>query len=105
MIFKLSIDPTLYCLYFSILKPQYDLIASLHKVLGLLLTFGYSERAQKLLEISIDLMWDKNKHYFFYQKRGWYTNKIKYIRWSQAWMFYALIKYQQYISEENPLQG
>lgn len=28
--------------------------------------------------------------YFFYQKTKWYTNRIPYIRWSQAWMFYAL---------------
>jgi hypothetical protein len=58
------------------------------------LTFGDTERAQKLLERSIDLMWDSNKHYFYYQKRGWYVNKINYIRWSQAWMFLALARYQ-----------
>lgn len=28
--------------------------------------------------------------YFHYQKTRIYTNKIPYIRWSQAWMFYAL---------------
>jgi len=28
--------------------------------------------------------------FFYYQKWKWYTNKIPYIRWSQAWMFYAL---------------
>jgi hypothetical protein len=58
------------------------------------LTFGDTERAQKLLGKCIGLMWDSNKHYFYYQKRGWYTNKINYIRWNQAWMFYTLTKYQ-----------
>jgi len=31
-----------------------------------------------------------NKGYFYYQKHRYYTNKISYIRWSQAWMFLAL---------------
>jgi rhamnogalacturonyl hydrolase YesR len=31
--------------------------------------------------------------YFYYQKYKWYTNKIPYLRWSQAWMFYALCTY------------
>lgn len=28
--------------------------------------------------------------YFFYQKKKFYKNKISYMRWSQAWMLYAL---------------
>ena len=28
--------------------------------------------------------------YFYYQKHRWYTIRIPYMRWSQAWMFYAL---------------
>jgi hypothetical protein len=28
--------------------------------------------------------------YFYFQKTRWYMNRIPYIRWSQAWMFYAL---------------
>ena len=28
--------------------------------------------------------------YFYYQKTKYYTNKIPYMRWSQAWMFYSL---------------
>lgn len=30
------------------------------------------------------------KGYFYYQKNNFYWNKIPYIRWGQAWMFYAL---------------
>lgn len=58
------------------------------------LTFGYENTARKLLEKSIELMWNSKKNYFYYQKKRWYTNKIDYIRWSQAWMFYAMTKYQ-----------
>lgn len=28
--------------------------------------------------------------YFYYQKQRFHTNRIAYMRWSQAWMFYAL---------------
>lgn len=31
--------------------------------------------------------------YFYYQKRKFLTNKIAYIRWSQAWIFYGLSYY------------
>jgi hypothetical protein len=30
--------------------------------------------------------------YFYYQRRRFYTNRISYIRWSQAWMAYALAR-------------
>lgn len=33
------------------------------------------------------------KGYFYYQKQKNYWNKIPYIRWAQAWMFYALSLY------------
>lgn len=37
----------------------------------------------------IENMQDKDG-YFYYQKKLFYTNKISYMRWSQAWMLYAL---------------
>ncbi len=58
-----------------------------------LITFGYADKARDLLQRCIDLMWDSRKHYFYYQKTKWYTNRINYIRWSQAWMFYSLTAY------------
>jgi len=45
--------------------------------------------ARKIADWAIENMQDK-EGYFYYQKTKWYTNKIPYIRWSQAWMFYAL---------------
>ena len=47
------------------------------------------ELAGKIATWAIENMMDK-KGYFYYQKTKYYTNKIPYIRWSQAWMFYAL---------------
>jgi hypothetical protein len=31
--------------------------------------------------------------YFYYQKKKHFTSKIPYIRWAQAWMFYAFSYY------------
>jgi len=45
--------------------------------------------AKKIAKWAIDNMQDKTGC-FYYQKTRWYTNKIPYMRWSQAWMFYAL---------------
>ncbi len=45
--------------------------------------------AEKIAKWAIENMQDK-AGFFYYQKKKLYTNKIPYIRWSQAWMFYAL---------------
>jgi hypothetical protein len=57
-------------------------------------TFDRPDSALRLIERCVDTMWDKRKHYFYYQKTKWYTNRIDYLRWSQAWMFFALTRYQ-----------
>jgi hypothetical protein len=51
--------------------------------------------ARKIAGWAIANMQDE-KGYFYYQKGRWITNKIPYIRWSQAWMFYALSLLSQY---------
>lgn len=40
------------------------------------------------------------KDYFYFQKNKYFTSKIPYMRWSQAWMFYALAKYLSQFSNE-----
>jgi rhamnogalacturonyl hydrolase YesR len=54
---------------------------------------GLSEQHQPLIRQVIDWtitnMQDKSG-YFYYQKNKIFTSKIPYMRWSQAWMFYAL---------------
>jgi hypothetical protein len=49
--------------------------------------------ADNVLSWTIDNMQHQYKGYFYYQKNKWYTIKIPYMRWSQAWMFYALSTY------------
>lgn len=49
----------------------------------------YLDFAKKIAEWTIHNMQDK-KGYFYYQKHKAYTNRISYMRWSQAWMLLAL---------------
>jgi hypothetical protein len=47
------------------------------------------QRACRIAAWAIDHMQD-DTGYFYYQRRRLYTNRIPYMRWSQAWMFYSL---------------
>jgi len=52
----------------------------------------HQELADKVLNWTIDNM-QSSKGYFYYQKRKRVSSKIPYIRWAQAWMFYAFTFY------------
>jgi hypothetical protein len=47
---------------------------------------------EKVLAWTIDHM-QSRKGYFYYQKNRWYSIKIPYMRWTQAWMFLGLTTY------------
>lgn len=49
---------------------------------------------ERVLEWVHENMWDK-QGFYYYQKRKWWTSKIPYMRWAQAWMFYALSFYNK----------
>jgi hypothetical protein len=51
--------------------------------------FGYLDLAENVVEWTFENMYS-GKGYFYYQKHKYYTNKISYMRWSNAWMFLAL---------------
>ncbi len=42
-----------------------------------------------VLNWTIDHMQDQNNGYFYYQLKRGISSRIPYMRWSQAWMFYA----------------
>ena len=46
-------------------------------------------------------MYLPNKNRFSYQKRKWFVNKINYMRWTQAWAYYSLSTYNNFINEKN----
>ncbi len=43
-----------------------------------------------------------SKGYFYFQKRKYFTNKIPYMRWSEAWIFYALAVYLRETGDVQP---
>lgn len=65
-----------------------------------------SEQHQQLLNNvlnwTIDNMQDKRGH-FYYQINKFFTSRIPYMRWSQAWMFYAFSYY--FLEEKNMLSS
>jgi hypothetical protein len=53
------------------------------------LEFGDAKKANQVAQWALKNMWDE--HGFFWYQRGPHsTNRIGYMRWSQAWMYYAL---------------
>jgi rhamnogalacturonyl hydrolase YesR len=53
---------------------------------------NYRTLVDRVVFWTIDNM-QSEKGYFYYQKNKYFTSKIPYLRWSQAWMFYALSEY------------
>lgn len=52
----------------------------------------YEVLTDRVLGWTLEHMLDP-KGYFYFRKGPWLTNKIPYMRWSQAWMFHALTEY------------
>ncbi len=52
----------------------------------------YADLAGRIVRWMVRNMQD-GKGYFYFQKKRFYTNKIPYMRWSQAWAFHALTEY------------
>lgn len=57
------------------------------------LDVGNVALARKVLGWSLDNMWFERGSYFHCQKHAYYTVKIPYMRWAQAWMLLALATY------------
>jgi len=53
----------------------------------------YKELTDRVISWSFKNMNDEKKGYFYYYKEKYFKIKIPYMRWTQAWMFYALSEY------------
>jgi len=58
------------------------------------------EQACVVLKWALEHMWDR-KGYFYYQVLPFFTNRIPYMRWSQAWMLLALSTFAASIHEKQ----
>ena len=56
------------------------------------------ELANNVLKWTISNMQDSKQGYFYYQLKKGFSSKIPYMRWAQAWMFYA---FSFYIKDTN----
>lgn len=45
--------------------------------------------AALVLQRALDTLYDAKTGHFYYQKTAHYTNRLNYIRWTQAWVYYA----------------
>ncbi|MBI9016863.1 MAG: glycoside hydrolase family 127 protein [Phycisphaerae bacterium] len=52
----------------------------------------YQELTDKILNWTLNNLYSE-KGYFYFRKTKLYTNKIPYMRWTQAWVFHALTEY------------
>ncbi len=55
------------------------------------LAFGEPEKANAVARWAVEHLWDE-RGFFWYQRGRWFTNRLCYMRWAQAWMYYALAK-------------
>jgi hypothetical protein len=55
------------------------------------LAFGETEKAHRVADWAVANLWD-TRGFFWYQNARWFTNRLCYMRWAQAWMYYALAK-------------
>jgi hypothetical protein len=52
-----------------------------------------AETAARVLQWTLDNMWDPASGWFYYQKRRRYRTRIRELRWCQGWMSWALASY------------
>lgn len=57
-----------------------------------------SELIERIVRKLISFFWSE-KGYFYYKKNNFSTVKIPYMRWTQAWVFLALLSYLGYINK------
>ena len=80
-----------------------DIHAPAQMVITLIKMGKYNEHKHlmdKVLLWTIENM-QSAKGYFYYQVNKYFSSKIPYMRWAQAWMFYALSTYLNYEKNEQ----
>lgn len=59
------------------------------------------EMTEKIINQSIKLLYLPKSKHFAYQKHKYFTNKINYMRWTQAWVYYSFAFYNRYTLEQG----
>ena len=84
--------------YYNTNRYPLDMHSVSQAVLTLLKVSGKKEDVElagKIIQRSIDTLFMPNKKRFVYQKHEHFSNKINYIRWTQAWVYYSFAYYNR----------
>lgn len=79
--------------YYSDRTYPIDIHSCAESVVVLSKLSAYDDRSQDLLDRVLHwtlLRMQDPRGFFYFQKHAFFTNRIPYIRWAQAWMYYAL---------------
>ena len=57
--------------------------------------------AKNIIDRSISTLYLPSRGHFAYQKHKYFTNKINYIRWTQAWVYYSFAYYNNSTIQDN----
>lgn len=78
---------------------------SVTQVVITLLKVGGSEEdillAKKVVDKSINVLYMPRRKCFMYQKNRLYSNRIDYIRWTQAWVYYSFSYFNHVVASNN----
>ena len=88
--------------YYNTNRYPLDMHSVSQAVLTLLKVSGKPEDielASTVIQRSIDTLYMPKKQRFVYQKHKHFTNRVNYIRWTQAWVYYSFAFYNRYIEE------
>jgi hypothetical protein len=86
--------------YFHNKTMPHDLHCTAQGIITFLTLKQYDRMSERYAHIiadwAIENMWDKRHGYFYFQKHRLFTNKIPYLRWPNAWMYFALAMLAQH---------
>ncbi|MFT4907889.1 MAG: hypothetical protein ACI978_001973 [Oleispira sp.] len=90
--------------YYNTNRYPLDMHSVSQAVLTLLKVSGEqedTELAEKIIQRSIDTLYMPKQQRFVYQQHKYFTNKINYIRWTQAWVYYSFAYFNRVTSEKK----
>jgi hypothetical protein len=86
--------------------PDCDYPVDIHCIAQAILTYleyaapDAGEKIERILRWARENMWASDG-YFYFQRHRFYTNRIAYTRWGQAWMLYALSSLRNVLADCN----
>ena len=57
---------------------------------------------ERVIQRSLDTLYLPDKKRFVYQKTRRFTNRINYMRWTQAWVYYSFAAFNRYLTAVEP---